>query len=380
MKKIVLICIVLFSVIASPAYANRTINVIEMTGDIFSGQPYINPSNNNVYTIDFSGTRAIEITREEYDENFDQLITSRTTNAYDDGQPYATGTNFTIRPHNVGYITTVRDGSGNQIGRIRVVITSGNNYNDIFSTPGWNQYMGRVNDIFNAIPPAPNWQQVANTFRDTIVPSFRNEMEDMLGQVPNAPPPPNYNNNLSGQIDAPTGQEASGLADASFGANDIKSAADPIEVREDPTGGFTIMDPVGSLPSQEEFRDNIPNEGEMVAPDVPETDAEAPQVPDVDAVAPGAPEEQENIAPTPPEVGGVAPSPGEVEGTAPNPNEGENIAPGAPSEGNNIPPTPPSDSTTAPIPGEGDNIAPNPGEGGGSAPIPGADGSVAPIP
>ena len=93
-----------------------------MTGTIFSGSPYLNPNNQNVYTIDFSGTRAIEIVREEYDENFSNLVERRVSNAHADGQPYI-GTNFVIRNHNAGYITTIYDANGSQIGRIQVVVT-----------------------------------------------------------------------------------------------------------------------------------------------------------------------------------------------------------------------------------------------------------------
>ncbi|SEO80385.1 hypothetical protein SAMN04488134_11356 [Amphibacillus marinus] len=269
---------------------------------------------------------------------------------------------------------------------------SGNDCGCIFNTPGWSDYMDRIDDIINAIPSPPNWQQVANTFRDTIVPRFISDLGDLLGHAPNPPSAPAFNHNLTGEIDAPRGQLPSGLDDAGFSADDIRGGAEEIEVREDPTGGFDILDPIGSLPSQDEFKDNIPDEGDMIAPEVPEVDAEAP----------AAPEEQENIAPSPPDVGGTAPNPDEsdnlapgapeeqeniaptppdVEGTAPSPNEQENMAPEAPDEGDNFAPSPgDGDGTTAPIPGDRDNQAPVPGDGGGVAPIPGSDGGTVPIP
>ena len=384
--------------------AATSINVISMTGTIFSGSPYLNPNNQNVYTIDFSGTRAIEIVREEYDENFSNLVERRVSNAHADGQPYAIGTNFVIRNHNAGYITTIYDANGSQIGRIQVVVmgrngSSGGNDGGngdcgcIVDIPGWGDHMAKLDEILAAIPSPPNWQNVANIFNNTIVPNLISQTSDMLGYAPSPPSPPTSRPKLKGDIPSPPkGNNAPGLTDSGFSANDLKNKAEKIEFREDPTGGFTILDPIGSLPTQEEFKDNIPNEPDMIPPEVPTTEAEAPS----------APEEQENIAPSPPEVeaqlpsdpvdnGSNAPFPNEQEGTAPQPSEpggtapspGEiiNPLPGAPVENDNFAPQPGiGEGTTAPMPGNNDFNAPIPGSGNHQAPLPGEDKSNAPIP
>ncbi len=299
------------------------------------------------------------------------------------------GTDYFTLTCNSSYTVTFFDSSGSNLGTDNVTTSQITNENAacessssdesdencgcIFNTPGWQDYVDQIDDVIGAIPPPPNWGTVADKFRDSIVPSLIGEQESMLGYAPDLPSEPSYPDQLDeGNLQTPTGQEADGLEDASFGSNDIKSGADKIEEREDPTGGFDILDPVDSLPSQEEFKDNIPEEGEMVAPEVPEVDAEAPEVPDVEGTAPeppqlenqapGAPEEQENIAPTPPEPEegeNVAPSPGDVEGEAPQPEEGNNTAP-----------TPTDQAGSFPVPGDS----------GESFPIPGADETEAPTP
>src|SRR5699024_12505625 len=92
-----------------------------------------------------------------------------------------------------------------------------------------------------------------------------------------------------------------------FTGNDIKNEEPKIEEREDPTGGWDILDPIGQLPSQDEFKDNIPNEGEMIAPEVPDVEGKAPHPPEEENKAPGSPKDDENIAPKPPEQENVAP-------------------------------------------------------------------------
>lgn len=44
----------------------------------------------------------------------------------------------------------------------------------------------------------------------------------------------------------PTGQD--GMGDTPFDATDVKNSAPEIPVREDPTGGFNIVDPMSTLP------------------------------------------------------------------------------------------------------------------------------------
>lgn len=252
----------------------------------------------------------------------------------------------------------------------------------VFRTPGWEEYIGKIDEIIGAIPPPPNWDAIAQTFRDTIVPKIISDTEDMLGRAPSPPSAPNRPGVNDGGLDKPTGNVAPGLDDSGFSDTDIKDGAEEIEERDDPTGGWDILNPVDSLPSQDEFKENAPEEGE----------AEIPEVPPVDAEIPGAPEEQENTAPTPPEEDNPAPGePVEPDNPAPGgPAEQENQAPGAPEEQENtapVPgdtadpaPTPEDEIGTAPTPSPGTGGYPFPGQDSSTAPIPGADNSTAPIP
>lgn len=267
---------------------------------------------------------------------------------------------------------------------------------DIMSCPGWSDYMGKLDDIKNAIPPAPNWSQVADTFRDKIAPQIKQDLSDLLGKAPNppsAPSKPNKPNMPSGLDDgglkAPTGNDVPSF---NFDENDIKNGAQKIPEREDPTGGgFDILDPIGGLPSQDDFKNNIPKEGNVAIPKPPEElENPVPVPPEKENIAP-KPEEQENVAPKPNEGSNVAPKPDEGSNIAPKPEEQENIAP-KPNESDNVAPKPEEQENVAPKPNEGNNIAPTPGKGENSPiplpgkqendrpPIPGGGNSSYPVP
>jgi len=224
--------------------------------------------------------------------------------------------------------------------------------------PGWDNMMTKLDEIKSAIPPAPDWQQVANTMRDTIVPAFRLEMEDMLGTAPKPPAPPIFNNPLTGGIDEPIGSLPADFEESGFTANDLKDDAEEIQFQEDQSGGFELLDPVGSLPTQEEFKQNIPTEQDLQAPEVPDVTGTAPEPP-----------AQENIAPEPPDVTGTAPSPSQEDNIAPSPNEDDNVAP-----------TPGDTTGTAPLPGDDSGTAPVPNDDLTTAPLPSDDLTGAPIP
>lgn len=228
----------------------------------------------------------------------------------------------------------------------------------VVDIPGWDNMMGKLDEIKNAIQPAPDWQQVANTMRDTIVPAFRSEMEDMLGTAPEPQSAPVFNNPLQGGIDEPRGSLPSDFEESGFTAGDLKADAEEIQFQEDASGGFELLDPVGSLPTQEEFKQNIPSEQDLQAPEVPDVSGTAPEPP-----------VQENIAPEPPDVTGTAPSPIVEDNIAPSPSEGENVAP-----------TPGYTTGTAPLPGDDSGTAPVPSDDLTTAPLPSDDLTGAPIP
>lgn len=233
----------------------------------------------------------------------------------------------------------------------------------IFNTPGWSDYMGKIDDIIAAIPPAPNWSEVADTFGDAIVPRLIADVGNMLGMapaLPNPPPPPIGLDD--GNLQKPTGQD-SGLD--GFDESDIKSGT-PIDFNEDPTGGWDLLDPLENMPEQETF---IPNMGDLNAPVVPDVEGEAPTPTEPPNPIPSNPSDPENIAPTPSETGGTAPTPSEPSNPAPSPSEPSNPAPMPGENGNPFP-----------MPGNGSNIAPIPGGNSGNAPVPEGNGGNAPVP
>jgi len=237
---------------------------------------------------------------------------------------------------------------------------------ELFSCPGWNQYMGKVDDIIAKIPSPPNWQNVSDTFRDTIAPRIKSDMSDLLGKAPSLPSIPSMPSGLDvGGIKEPEGKEANGLGDSSFGSDDIKNGAPKIPVREDPTDGFIIKDPIGELEDPPKL---IPKEPENKAPVPTEPENNAP-----------IPEESENVAPTPKDDGAKAPIPEQDSVTPPKPSDEAVTAP-IPEQGNVSPPTPKDDGVTAPIPKDDGFKVPIPSSGGGSYPIPSGGGMSFPIP
>lgn len=99
----------------------------------------------------------------------------------------------------------------------------------IFECPGWGEYLGTLYDVASFAvgdvepPPVPDLPrpQTPNIF-------------DILNDVEQRNPA------------KPTGQD--GIGDTPFDATDVKNSAPEIPVREDPTGGFNIVDPLTTLP------------------------------------------------------------------------------------------------------------------------------------
>lgn len=211
----------------------------------------------------------------------------------------------------------------------------------VFNCPGWDEHLGKLDDIKNAIPPPPNWNQVSQTFSDAIVPRLVSEtktmLDDLLGRAPSPPPtmpdlPPLDDHDFPDK--QPTMPEVPGLS--GFTENDVKSGAPVIPFEEDPTGGFNLtVDPVDNLP------DVVPG-GD---PGIYKRDPN-----ELPANYPGKPKETDvdmGGAPTPNDGGGKPPSPGDSGGTPPKPDDGVAL------------PGKPDDAT---LPGK-DHYMPKPGGG-----------------
>lgn len=198
----------------------------------------------------------------------------------------------------------------------------------VFDCPGWDEYMGKLDEIRNAIPPAPNWNQVADTFRDSIVPRVISDLGDLLGSAPAkpsipAPLPSVSDGGLSSRT--PSMPDVPGLGESGFNAGDIKNQAPTIHEREDPTGGFDLIaNPMDTLP---DLPDSFPkpgstDPGEWGQNKPTEQDNPFPFPEDQGDPDIGNPPKPGDNGATPPSSGGdpgSAPTPGGDVGNAPTP-------------------------------------------------------------
>jgi hypothetical protein len=339
----------------------------------------------NSIELSISGTEAVKVYYASMDATYTTATTDKEEYPSDYGWNYFNGMGFNC---NTNYKGVLYNASGDVLVRVKINITGlvnpvcdatqggvgddgkgmgGNTPCDscaVFDCPGWSQYMSKLDEIKSSIPPAPNWGNVADTFRDSIAPQIKSDLNDLLGRAPDLPQDPSQPqgpdlpqapDQPSGLDDRgitqPTGNEDAGLGGAGFDQNDIKNGAPTIPERADPTGGFKIDNPVDGLPSQDEFIKNAPIEGEVPLP--------------------SDPKDPENLSPSPNEGDNITPG---------DPTEIPNHSPSDPTEQDNPFPSPGDDNNTAPIPGGDNSTAPLPGNDGSTAPIPGDDNSTAPIP
>lgn len=353
-KKYVHIVLILLLVFTQIPTASAYYTISKNDPQDVMSNPIYNSANDEIRINYKPSTVKRHIISYFFDESFSQPGTSKNVTA----STFYTGVGLTC----IGYYElTIFNASGIQIGKTRVAVEEGDLQNpkcasggddelpsngddcdscEVFDCPGWGQYMGKIDDIIAAIPPPPNWNQIigtAPTPQPIVTPP-----------TPTPPMPPAIPYEQAPDLSIPQGQLPDGFEDSSFSFGDIKDEAPVIEFREDPTGGFNIVDPIGSLPSQDEFIQNAHDEG--IAP------------------LPAAPNEGDNYAPFPKDTTDTAPMPYEEFDSPPFPSDPTNIAP-TPSDNIGAPPIP-NDGATAPIPNE-DLIAPLPSGDNSTAPIPG---------
>lgn len=184
-----------------------------------------------------------------------------------------------------------------------------------FQCPEWDKYMGQLSDIKNAIPPAPNWSQVADTFQKQITPQIKEDMADLIGtaKTPTLPKLPEANKPAKdpAQPKAPIKSIFEVLdgvdernkpkptmddtPDAGFNENDVKNVEPPKE-NKDESGGFKIDNPLDSLPDGDEFAK--PKQETITAPTPKEDNLQAP-VPKEDNLQPPRPKEDNLKPPVP---------------------------------------------------------------------------------
>lgn len=215
----------------------------------------------------------------------------------------------------------------------------------VFQCPAWDDYMSKINQIANSIPKPPNWSVVAGTFADeiaprvkadmkdlfnnTMAPRLKSDMEDVLGKAPDLPSAPDMPQ-LGEDIDLspPEGKEAEGLGDSTFTKDDLENESEKIKVRDDPTGGFDINNPLDDLdppkltPNEPSNDAPVPKEPENNTP-MPTDELPAPPTPkDEEAAKPPVPSESSGSPPIPSDQQGSPPIPNNDGGSVPIPSGG----------------------------------------------------------
>lgn len=367
-KSNITLMIIVFLVMMVPL-KGQAIVIYESTGSIFKGDPYYSSANDRYY-LKFNPTNVKRIWLASYTDASYSTILSEKEIIPPEGKRFSGLSDFTCkRP----YKTIYYDGAGNVLGTLKFnadeIVNgacdsgSGGGEGDedpqftddsgctacFFKCPGWDEYMGKIDEIRDAIPPPPNWPVVADTFRDSIVPKVINDLDNLLGRAPSPPSPPPQLPNLDDRgikNKEPQMKDVPGLKESGFDANKIKNEAPTIPEREDPTDGFDlIQNPMDTLPEAPEN----PKPGET----------------DAGEWGQNKPKEEENPFPFPQDTG--------------EPNMGK---PPKPSDNEAKPPAPGGNPGSAPKPGGDIGNGPSPGGTGGDAgmkdykPSPGApDGS-----
>ncbi|WP_458414558.1 hypothetical protein ACNQFZ_06740 [Schinkia sp. CFF1] len=177
---------------------------------------------------------------------------------------------------------------------------------EMFECPGWDEYMGKINDIIDGFPSIT--EAIADQ-TDTI----KNEIVGQPPSLPSAPSDPAPVDTYDFENSAPEMIENPDLGDSGFTSTDIENDAPEIQFNDDPTGGFDIKDPVEALPDPPT---EYPIPGETDAGEWehnPTDEVEKPQPPIVE-LHPFTP------YPLPSDEGTAPPSPGDGGGSAPVPS------------------------------------------------------------
>ena len=185
----------------------------------------------------------------------------------------------------------------------------------VFECPEWDKYMGKLDGIKNAIPPAPNWDKVATTFQKKITPQIKKDMADLIGTtktptlptLPKAPkpasdpvelkPPTKSIFEILDGVDErnPKKPTMDDTPDGRFDENDIKSGGPPKE-NKDESGGFKINNPLDGLPDGKDFAK--PKQDTIQTP-MPKDDSAKPPIPNDDTVKTPIPKDDSLNKPVP---------------------------------------------------------------------------------
>lgn len=350
MKKIVASILILFVSFPAISFAAGEFVVHEVYDPqgLITKSLYYNSSVDSIH-LNVSSQKAVSVTYTSYtDSGFTNVGTSKTYSASQYGWQFFNGMGFNC---NTNYIGELKDSSGTVLVRAKLTISglvdpvcnsesNGENMGGeeepkepetcdacaVFDCPGWDEHLGKLDAIKNAIPPPPNWNQVSQIFSDAIVPRLVGETRDMLDELlGRAPDPPPSMPDLPPLNDHGIQNKKPDMPDPGlkgFTEDDVKKGAPVIQFEDDPTGGFDLsVDPVNNLP------DVVPGgDPGIYKRDPVEQPAEYPGKPKEPQIDMGG-------APKPGESGGTPPTPGDSGGTPPTPGDGVPL-PGKPDDVN----------------------------------------------
>lgn len=121
---------------------------------------------------------------------------------------------------------------------------------DLLACPDWNRYMGDLtNAVSAAIPPPPNWDDVANKIGNSVI----TKLSDYVGQVPNTPTVNDIKQNVDTSL--PSVDNSSTTAQGLIpSATEFNSPQPPFDITSAPvisivdnSKPFSIPDPLNNI-------------------------------------------------------------------------------------------------------------------------------------
>lgn len=186
----------------------------------------------------------------------------------------------------------------------------------VFECPKWDDYMGKIDEIISGIPTIEQAiRRQTRDIEDAIInqtETFRNEIVGTPPSLPDAPAFPDLPDTYGFENEFPEFIENPDLTDAGFTLDDLEREAPEIPFRDDPTGGFNIVNPVEALPKPPK---KFPIPGETDAGEwdkgKPESVIPKPPIVELHPYMPYPPQpDVEPVGPPTPGGGGDAPVPG----------------------------------------------------------------------
>jgi hypothetical protein len=185
---------------------------------------------------------------------------------------------------------------------------------EMFECPHWDEYMGKINEIIDGFPTIEDAiGRQTRDLEDAIDNQTDRIIYDGIGTPPSLPSVPSQPSPVDThdfENDAPRMIENPDLDNSGYNLQDLKNNAPEIEFREDPTGGFDIVNPIDALPdppdkfpipgeTESDWDENKPADNTLSPPTGPDVEYPTPPQPEVDEIGPPTPGEPVGEVPIP---------------------------------------------------------------------------------